>query len=341
MSPTQRVLVTGAGGFIGSHLVQRLSSLGMEVRALDLRPLGESRWGDGVRTHEVDIRNQATVAPLLQGVDTVFHLASLHLEVGVEAAAFDAVNVHASADLLTLAAEHGVRRFVHTSSVGVYGDAGHGPPLREDAPKHPDSPYEHSKLKGETAVMSRARAGGIELVVLRPAWVYGPGCPRTGKLLRSLRKGRFFYIGSGNNNRHPLYIDEMVDAFVLAAAAPGVSGRIYNVGGPRVMPLREMVDTFARVAQVPPPRLHLPVVLGYTAGWAAELVFRATNREPPLSRRSLAFFRSNNAWDISAARRDLGFEPTIDLEEGVRRTLTGIAAHSNDGHVTRQHQGVA
>jgi dihydroflavonol-4-reductase len=342
MSAPRTMLVTGAGGFMGAHLVERLASLGMEVRALDVRPWGGSRWGGRVQSHQVDICDGLAVAPLLEGVDTVFHLASLHLEVGADPAAFDAVNVHASAGLVALAAKSGVRRFVHTSSVGVYGDAGRGIPLREDGPKHPDSPYERSKLKGETAVMSHARETSLELVVLRPAWVYGPGCPRTGKLLRALRSGRFFYIGSGDNLRHPLYIDEMIDAFVRATDTAGVSGGVYNVAGPRVMPLREMVETFARVAQVPPPRLHLPVALGYAAGWAAELVFPALKREPPLSRRSLAFFRSNNAWDISAARDELGFAPTIDLEEGVRRTLTGGAESSAvSAGMARRHQGVA
>jgi nucleoside-diphosphate-sugar epimerase len=318
------VAVTGAGGFIGAHLVQRLASLGMEVRALDLRPRVRSSYGDQVRVHQVDICDGAALGPLLEGVDTVFHLASLHLEVGAEPAAFDAVNVDAAANLVTLAAERGVGRFIHTSSVGVYGDAGRGLPLQEDAPKHPESPYERSKLKGERAVLARARDARLDLIVLRPAWVYGPGCPRTAKLLRGLEQRRFFYIGRGDNLRHPLYIDEMIDAFILASEGSGLEGRIFNVGGPQIMPLRQMVETFARGAKLPNPTLHLPMSLGYLAGCAAELAFHAAGREPPLSRRSLAFFRSNNAWDISAARNALGFEPTINLEEGVQRTLAGI-----------------
>jgi nucleoside-diphosphate-sugar epimerase len=319
----RNVLVTGAGGFIGAHLVRRLVSLGMEVRALDLRPQIRTGYGDQVRVHQVDICDGAALAPLLEGVDTVFHLASLHLEVGADPAAFDAVNVGAAANLVTLAAERGVRRFIHTSSVGVYGDAGRGLPLREDAPKHPESPYERSKLKGERAVLARAREVALELIVLRPAWVYGPGCPRTAKLLRGLTRGRFFYIGRGDNLRHPLYIEDMIDAFTLAGEAGGLNGRIYNLGGPEIMPLREMVETFARGAKLANPTLHLPMWLGYFAGWAAEVAFHAARRDPPLSRRSLAFFRSNNAWDTSAARNELGFEPTINLQEGVRRTLAG------------------
>jgi dihydroflavonol-4-reductase len=321
------VLVTGAGGFIGAHLVRRLAAMGMEVRTLDVRPQVGAPTQSGVRHYQVDIRDRAAVKPLLDGVDTIFHLASLHLEVGADPAAFDAVNVHAAADLVTFAAESGVRRFVHTSSVGVYGDAGRGLPLREDAPKHPDSPYERSKLKGERAVLARALDSQIELVVLRPAWVYGPGCPRTSKLLRALEKGRFFYIGSGDNARHPIYIDDMVDAYLLAADTTGLSGRIFNVGGPEIMTLQGMVEAFARGAGFPAPTLHLPVSLGHVMGWAAELAFHAAGREPPFSRRSLAFFRSNNAWDISAAREQLGFEPSVGLEEGVRRTVASSAEH--------------
>jgi dihydroflavonol-4-reductase len=321
---TGTVVVTGARGFIGAHLVRRLAARGTEVRALDLRPAEGGPTAEHVRQHQVDLCDREAVAPLLEGVDTVFHLASLHLEVGADDAAFEAVNVRAAANLVTLAAERGVRRFVHTSSVGVYGGAVRGDPLREDGPKNPQLRYERSKLAGEAAVLARAQDSGLPTVVVRPAWVYGPGCPRTGKLLRSLRKGRFFYIGPGDNLRHPVYIDEMLDAFLLAAEAlPRVSGRIYNVAGPRILPLREMVETFARVAGLPAPRLHLPTPIGYVAGLTAELVFRAARREPPFSRRSLAFFRSSNAWDISAARSDLGFEPRIDLEEGVRLTLLG------------------
>lgn len=320
-------VVTGARGFIGTHLVRRLAALGWEVRAMDRRPAGRPAGAGPVRAYQADIRDGHAMGPLLEGADTVFHLASMHLEVGQGDAAFQAVNVHAAADLVSLAALHGVKRMLHTSSVGVYGDAGRGGPLREDAPKHPDSPYERSKLAGEIAVLARAGEVGLEVTVLRPAWVYGSGCTRTEKLLRALRKGRFFYFGAGDNVRHPIYIKEMVDTFVLAAqAAPGPSGRIYNVAGPRTMPLREMVETFAYVAGAPRPRLHLPAALGYAAGWAAELAFGALGKEPPLSRRSLAFFRSNNAWDVSAARHDLGFEPRIDLEEGVRQMLQESAA---------------
>ena len=214
-----------------------------------------------------------------------------------------------------------MRRLVHTSSVGIYGHV-EDPPANEDAPKHPQTPYERTKLAGEEAVLRCAREAGLDVVVLRPAWVYGPGCPRTAKLLRSLRKRRFFYVGAGANLRHPLFIDDMVDAYLCAAAAPAeVAGRSYVIAGPRSMTLREMVETFARASGVMAPRLRLPRGVSRGLALAAEVAFRIAGREPPFSRRSLAFFENDNAFDTSAAERDLGFRAKVDLEEGLQRTL--------------------
>jgi dihydroflavonol-4-reductase len=160
------------------------------------------------------------------------------------------------------------------------------------------------------------------VVVLRPAWVYGPGCPRTEKLIRALRKGRFFFVGNGSNRRHPLYIDEMVDAFERAAeAADSEEPACYIVAGPRAVSLRELVNTFAEAADARRPSLSIPRPAAVGIGHLAELVFRVFRKEPPFSRRSLAFFENDNEFSTDAARRDLGFEPKVELDEGLRRTL--------------------
>jgi nucleoside-diphosphate-sugar epimerase len=325
MTLSGRVLVTGARGFIGMHLVRRLAATGAEVHAADVTPPSPSEDRPGVRQQQLDVRDQNAVARALEGVQTVFHLASVHLEQASERT-FEEVNHTAAASLVDLAASAGVRHYVHTSSTGVYGDAGEGAPLREDARKSPRSAYELTKLTGETAVLERARATGLDLVVLRPSWVYGCGCQRTGKLLAALRKGRFVYVGSGRNRRHPIYVDDMLDAYLLAATAlPRVRHRIYNIAGPAIMPLRELVETFARVLGVPAPTRRLPAPAGFVLAWSAEALYRLLGRRPPFSRRSLAFFRNHNAWDISAARAELAFEPRVHLEEGIHRTLRELA----------------
>lgn len=315
------VVVTGAAGFIGGYLVQALAQDGADVRAVDVQPdPGRFRLGT-VRYFRQDIRDGDGMAALVDGADTVYHLASAHLEVTASDQRYREVNVEAAWGLAEACAAAGVRRLVHVSSVGVYGHV-ESPPAREDAPMRPENIYERTKLEGELAVSRSAAATGLDLVVLRPAWVYGHGCRRTAKLVRSVRSRRFVYIGEGDNLRHPIYISDVVDAMRLAAEAPaGLSGRTYNIAGPRYLPLRELVDTCARVLDVSPPVGRLPRELVLAAGRAAEVVWGAARREPPFSRRSLAFFENDNAFDIDAARRDLGFEPRVDLEEGVRRTV--------------------
>jgi nucleoside-diphosphate-sugar epimerase len=208
--------------------------------------------------------------------------------------------------------------------VGIYGHVTE-PPANEDSVKSPGNDYERTKLQGEEVVFRETQRTGTDLVVLRPGWVYGPGCPRTTKLLRTIRKGRFVFVGPGRNLRHPIHIDDMVAAYDRAAAAPPeASGQAYLIVGPRPVTVRELVDTCARVLQVRPPALRLPRGLALALGWAAEVGFSVLPGEPPFSRRSLAFFDNDNAFDGGRAERKLGFRPSVELEAGLARTLEAM-----------------
>ena len=322
----QRVVVTGATGFIGRHLVRRLASRGDRVIAVDVHPPGpDAPLPDGVEFKLIDVRDTASLAAILPGVDTVYHLASAHLEVNVPDSVYEVVNVQAVEGFVKAAAAAKVRRFVHTSSVGIYGHVS-APPAGEDAPKHPNTVYERTKLAGEQHAVPAAAAAGLSLIIVRPAWVYGPGCPRTKKLMRAVRKGMFFYVGDGSNLRHPVFIDDAVDGFLAAAAAPdSCSGKAYIIAGPRPVQLREYVDAAARALGVRTPRIAIPRAIGRGLALGTEVAFRVVGREPPFSRRSLGLFENDSAFDTSAARRDLGFEGRTELEPGFRRTLGDAA----------------
>ncbi len=327
----RRVLVTGAAGFVGSRFAPYLAGRGFEVRAIDVhqpaRPQGgNGGQGGGVDFRLQDIRDSRGLAQALEGVDTVFNLASVHLDVHATPEQFESVNVKALQHLIELSAAAHVRRVVQVSSVGVYGHVAH-PPAAEDAPLNPENDYERTKAAGEKAARAAALRTGVDLVIVRPSWVYGVGCPRTAKLIRSLRKRRFFFIGRGNNLRHPIYIDDFATALELTAVAgPEVSGHTFNIAGPRWMTVAEMVAEFARALSVPPPAFHAPRWLGLSVGWAAEQVSAVVGAEPPLSRRTLAFFENDNAFDIGAARQSLGFDPKTDLPGGVRAVIAGYSA---------------
>jgi dihydroflavonol-4-reductase len=317
-------LVTGAGGFIGSHLIRYLSSRGWSVRAIDIHPVTGALEGN-IEHRVCDIRDERAVTAALDGVDYVFNLASVHLDVHASFEQFESVNVRALENLVQLSAAGGIKRFIQVSSVGVYGHVA-TPPAKEDAPLHPENDYERTKAAGEAVARGAAERSGLDLVIVRPSWVYGAGCPRTAKLLRSLRKGRFFYIGRGDNLRHPIYVDDFVMGIERAARGPAeIRGRTFNLAGPRWMTVEEMVSQFAHAIEVPPPKIHAPRWLGLTVGWAAEQVSAVVGAEPPISRRTLAFFENDNAFDISAARAAFGFDPRTELPGGVRRAAASGA----------------
>jgi len=341
----RRVLVTGAAGFVGSHFAPYLAARGFEVRAIDVHPPARPHRGaeGGKLDFRVqDIREPRGLAAALDGIDTVFNLASVHLDVHATPAQFESVNVEALEQLIESSAAARVRRVVQVSSVGVYGHVAN-PPAAEDAPLNPENDYERTKAAGERAAREAARRTGLDLVIVRPSWVYGVGCPRTAKLIRSLRKGRFFFIGRGNNLRHPIYIDDFLSGLELAAAAgPEVSGRTFNIAGPRWMTVEEMVREFARALRVSPPAVHLPRWLGLSVGWAAEQVSAVVGKEPPISRRTLAFFENDNAFDIAAARQSLGFDPKTDLAEGARAVIASWDdAISSSAEAVAPHSRVA
>jgi nucleoside-diphosphate-sugar epimerase len=321
MTQRMRALVTGATGFIGAHCVRYLASRDWDVRALDVHAPSPEVAKLNLDFRVVDLRDTPKLADAVSGNEVVFHLASVHLDVGATTEEFESVNVKAVAQLVEICAAARVRRLVHVSSVGVYGHVEH-PPAKEDAPLHPVNTYERTKRAGEEAAREAAARYGMDLVIIRPSWVYGIGCPRTEKLIGALRKGQFFYIGPARNLRHPVYIEDFLDGMVQAAqAGPEVAGRIFNIAGPSWMTVEEMVTTFAKAMQVSPPKIRIPRWLGLTAGWSAEQVGAVLKINPPISRRTLAFFENDNAFDIGAARTALAYAPRTELLDGVRRVL--------------------
>ena len=220
----------------------------------------------------------------------------------------------------------GVARFIHCSSVGVHGEIT-DPPANEDSVCHPDLVYERSKLEGEKAVRQYAHETGYPVVVLRPAWVYGPGCPRTEKLFRTIKKRRFFFVGNGNALRHCIYIADMIEAFNMCAQHPNAPGKVFIIGDKTAVTVNELIYQMAAVIGVPAPRLSLPLWLVGPACALIECTFTRLGKEAPLSKRSLKFFTNNTSFDISRARKELGFDPKVSLREGLRlthETMIGI-----------------
>ena len=311
----KRILVTGAGGFLGLHMANYLVDQGYAVTGLDLHfpeVPGQVRF----KAVTKDFREWENTKQLLQECDAVYHFASAHLQISLDASEYWDVNVHSLRTLLHEAKASGCRRFVHVSSVGAYGRLAHIP-ADEQTSCHPQSIYGETKLAGEGEVIRYCSESGLPYVILRPAWIYGLGCPRTAKLERMLAKRRFIMIGKGENKRHPMYIQDMVEAFHLALLKDAALGETMIIGGDQIITTRELVDTFSKVLGLPGPLVTIPYPLGVAMATVAEKVFALLGKEPPLSRRTLEFFDTDNGFDISKSKRILDFTPRYTFRQGM------------------------
>lgn len=305
-------LVTGAGGFVGSFVVEELLRHGDRVRAFVRQPEQARRLVErGAEVVLGDLRDGGDLERALRGVARVYHIAALFRQANQPERAYREVNVDAVRRLLDLAERAGVRRVVHCSTVGVLGDV-REVPADEETPHNPGDIYQRTKLEGELLALERFRSGRMPGVVIRPAMIYGPGDTRNLKMFRMIAQRRFFYVGHGANLVHFVDVRDLARAFRLAMERTDRVGEVYIVPGRRYMPLREMAAMIAKRWKVPPPRLCLPVKPMQWAGSLCELVCRPLGIAPPLYRRRVDFFTKDRAFDGAKARAHLGYEPAQD-----------------------------
>ena len=312
---SMQIGVTGAAGFIGSRLVRALLAQGARVRTLVHKtPLDLP--ADSVKG---DICHQPTLDHFLDGMDMVFHLATALGNRRIPEAEFFRINSTGVTSLLEAAQRAGVARVIHFSSAGVFGLTSGMKLLQEEDSGHPVDPYEKSKLAGEKNALEWTGAPSVS--VIRPGWVYGEGDRRTFKLIRKIHKGPFFIAGPGRVLQTPVYVDDLVAA-AISIGRDGQSGRVYHAAGPPVS-VNELVAAIARAVGRSPDFLHIPTALLLPPARILEILFGILDREPPLNRARLAFFRRGKPLDASRIETELGVTFPTSLEEGMRRAVRG------------------
>ena len=329
-----RVALTGATGFLGGALARRLLAEGHAVRAL-LRP-SAARDGlpDGIEWISGDLDDTAALRELVDGADEIVHAAGMLGAFGVSEETYRRVNAEGTRHVLAATAEAlaGGRlgpdaRVLHVGSAGVPGPIrgrAEGFLFDETMPPAPSNAYERSKALAESYAREFALAG-LPLVIARPEFVYGPGDRHVLGLFGAVQRGMFFYIGSGHNHCHPTYVDDAVDG-MLACLRRGRPGQVYQIAGPRSVSFRELAGTIAAALDAPPPRLRVPRFAAALGAAGLEAVGDLTGRAVPLSRTGVAFFSEDRRFSIAKARRELDYQPHVDLEEGIRRTVAWYRA---------------
>ena len=229
---------------------------------------------------------------------------------------FHRVNVAGTAQLLAAAKAAKVGRFVHGSTIGVYG--GLGGVVDEKTPPAPENIYGVTKLEAERLVL--AEAANIPVVVVRISEVYGPGDRRLLKLFKAVQRRRFFHLGHGRNLHHPIYIDDLVRGLLLTAEHPAAAGQLVILPGKDVVTTDEMVSAVAQAVQQRPPTLRLPLWPFLAAASVLEATLRPIGIQPPLHRRRMDFFRKSFQLDGGKAGSLLGFVPLVGFIEGSKRT---------------------
>jgi dihydroflavonol-4-reductase len=317
---SRRALVTGATGFTGGHLCRHLRAAGYDVTAL-VRPGRDTAAlrQQGVGIAEGSLHDPAALARAMTNVDVVFHIAAAFRDASLPDREFFKVNVEGVRNIIHAAAAAGVTRFVHCSTVGVHGDTGRTPATEDSPFKAPDV-YCQSKIDGELLareLFSELRLAGS---VFRPMGIYGPGDTRFLKLFRSVSRGRFVMIGTGDVYYHMTYIDDLCRGIILCGEHPAAVGEAFLLAGPQYTTLSELVDCIADATGARTRSFHVPMAPVMAAARLCDAVCRPLGINPPLYPRRVEFFSKDRAADSGKARRLLGYEPQVSLEEGVRLT---------------------
>ncbi len=332
--PPVVTVITGASGWLGRALVDRLLADGSRQRlrllahtAAEAQQLATLDPVDGkIEVVIGDIGKPDTAARLLHGVGhdvDVVHTAGI-IHPTTTRQFFD-VNTNGTRSITEAALDHGVRRLVHVSSNSPFGtNPKPSDTFRAIEPYHPYYGYGRSKMQGELAVFEAVERG-LDATIVRPPWFYGPfQPPRQTTFFRLVRAGRFPVVGDGEQRRSMVYIDNLVDGVIAAELTPAATGKGYWVADSRAYTVNEIVTTVGRALtdegfSVKPPSMRLPAIAGRLAELGDRIVQGLGRYQQQLH--VLGEMNHTIACDISVTRRQLGYEPRVDLYEGMRRSI--------------------
>ena len=320
---TMKIVITGGTGFIGSRLAIKSLEQGHSVKLLgQVNNAAELENQEMLKDRGINVTlgsvtEREKLFGLVQGCDIVFHLAAAQHEANVPDQHFWDVNVEGTRNVLEVSVEAKIKRFVHGSTIGVYGSAMAGE-IDEASSISPDNIYGVTKYEGERLALSFADK--IPISIVRISETYGPGDRRLLKLFKAIKKNVFFMIGKGDNKHQLIYVDDLIEGMYLAATAEQAVGEIFVLAGKEVLSTQEMVDSIAKQLGTSIRRSHAPLGPFLITATIMEKTLRPLGIQPPLHRRRLDFFRKSFFFSQDKALKVLGFQPKTGFAEGIAET---------------------
>jgi 2-alkyl-3-oxoalkanoate reductase len=345
-TPQQRMLVTGASGLVGSHVIARALAEGWTVRALvrkidpslpfansaaavpgtngERTPTGQLEWAVG------DLSQPRSLVSAVQDVTTIVHCAAKVGDWG-PIDGYREINVHGLRALIQAAEATGkLQRVIHLSSLGVYSAEDHyGTDESVPCSRTGIDGYTLTKVEAEQFILDEAQHG-LPAVVLRPGFIYGPR-DRTilPRLLQRLRSRQFAYLGSPEKVMNNTYVGNLVQAVFLALSCPTALGHVYNITDGRLVTKREFIETIAKTADLPIPTGIVPLPVAKTLATVLETAYRWLGKTegPLLSRARIKFLGLNLDYSIDRAKRELGYQPLTDFAVAMPDTVRWFLEH--------------
>ncbi len=320
-----KVLVTGGGGFLGSAIARRLLERGDEVRCFQRSPAPELQQS-GAEVVQGTLIDPAVVASATQGCDVIVHTAA---KAGVWGSRreYDAINVEGTKNVLEACRNHRIERLVYTSSPSAVFSGRDEDGINESVPypTHFLAEYPRSKATAERMVL-QANDDSLATVALRPHLIWGPGDPHlVPRILDRARRGKLRLLGTRQNLVDSTYIDNAADAHVLAidrlSASAACAGKAYFISNGEPLPMGELINRILAAANLPAENRTVSPQVAYIAGSILEAAYKLLGRtaEPPMTRFVARQLSTAHWFDLSAAKRDLGYEPSVSIDEGMGR----------------------
>lgn len=318
----KRFLVTGASGFVGTHMVKLLVDRGYDVTACDLEGTDGGKYEPlGVKFAPVDITHKPTLYGVMDGIDVVMHVAAI-FDYTTPWNTLRRVNVKGTRNVCEAAAEQNVNKLVYFSSCDIYGDPA-TIPANEKCKIQPNHNYGESKFLGEREAFKVGVTRGLPVTVLRPTALYGPGGTYGAILLVNMLYHRILpgIPGGGNNRVHLVHVKDVVNAALFLAEHPETAGQEYNLADDTPVELRRLLRHAARAFRVPMPRIPIPRFAAEASIPLVELIAKISNTIPMYNRDMLNIFYGDRAFNASKIKT-LGYKLLYpDFFEGFEEVL--------------------